>query len=282
MVRLRLLSILVLILGSRSSFADEEAPRLKFTKGETLTYRVEQTTLIEETIVNSKTNKPETTKLLTKLSLVKNWKVSEVDIKGIATLELSLGSMKLERQLPNGETDTFDSNQPDKENQQEMKRLIGTTLAELKLDSRGQLITVVKSQYGTPESFTSELPLKTVMPPKNVTEGESWNRKYTIKLDPPAGTGETYDTTQTYTMKAPINGFIVIGITTTVKEEPTQATDLMPLLPMMMQGDVYIHVPTGRYYGARLKTQKTIENHQGEGSRYTFINTITEDFVPRK
>ena len=275
------LGLMSLVVWCAASQA-EEAPRLKFAKGEVLKYRIEQTTSADEIIIDEKTNKPTPTKSSTKLSLIKVWTISEVDEKGIATLDLSLEWMKIERVLPNGEKDSFDSKDANEDNQAEMKRLVGPKLATLKMDTLGQLIEVKESKYGPASRFTAELPFKVTLPEKEAKEGIAWDRHFTIKLDPPAGTGETYATKQTYTMKAPTNGFTVININTTLKEPPMQANDLIPLLPMMLQGEVYFHAPTGRYFGARLKMEKTIENHLGEGTKYTYASTYVEDLIPKK
>jgi hypothetical protein len=50
----------------------------------------------------------------------------------------------------------------------------------------------------------------------------------------------------------------------------------------MPEGTLFFHAPSGRYYGARLKTEKELKNHQGEGSKYRFVSTYVEDLVPAK
>src|SRR5688572_11376325 len=83
--------------------------RFKFAKGETLTYTILQTTRATETLIDEKTGKPAETVLQTKHTVVRRWKVTDLDDKGIATLEMSIASMKWEQKLPNGESEVFDS-----------------------------------------------------------------------------------------------------------------------------------------------------------------------------
>ena len=127
-----------------------------------------------------------------------------------------------------------------------------------------------------------DLPFKIVLPESGPKEGQTWDRTFTIKLDPPQGTGETYEAIQKYTAKTPVNGYTTINLATTVKDMPSQASDQVPLLPMLMEGDVYFHETAGRYVAARLKIKKELLNHQGEGTKYLFESTYAEDLKVEK
>lgn len=272
----------MLICFISTTAAEEKPPRFRFTRGETLTYRVQQITSAIETIPNQKMNKVETTKNLTRLTLEKTWTVAEIDAQGRATLELRLSTMKLERELPNGETDVFDSAKGNDENATELKKLIGPVLAVIQIDDRGSLVEVKESKFGPASRYTADLPFKMVLPDKVVKQDENWKRDYAITLDPPAGTGESYASSQRYTLKPPTNGFVVVGVETTIKDPPAQSSDMIPLLPFLIQGDVYFDGSTGCYYAARMKTERTLTNHLGEGSKYVYVSTYAEDLVPKK
>jgi hypothetical protein len=281
----RTLSLAWIVAVATASLAAAQAqpPRFKFQKDQTLTYKVQQVTSATETLVDDKTKQPATTQTVNKLDLVKHWHVADVDAKGITTLELALVSMRMERKLPNqAEPDVFDSTQPDKLNQEEMARLIGKTLAVLRIDAQGRLVEVKESNVGPASRFVTDLPFKITLPDEAPKEGEAWERNYTIQLDPPHGTGEKYQATQKYQLKPAVKGFMVVGLTTAVKDPPTSGTEQVPLLPLIPQGDVYFHPETGLYYAARLKVQKELTNHQGEGSKYIFASTYAEDYVPPK
>ena len=130
--------------------------------------------------------------------------------------------------------------------------------------------------------FTIDLPFKILLPLSGLKEGLNWDRNFTIKLDPPQGTGETYEATQKYTVKAPVSGLTTIGVGTAIKEMPAQASDQIPLLPMLLEGDVYFHEDTGRYFAARLKLKKELLNHAGEGSKYVYESVYSEDLKAEK
>jgi hypothetical protein len=275
----RPLSLVVLIVFG--TVAAAEPPRFHFAKGETLSYHLVQTTNITETVPDEKTNKPVETAVATKVDLVRGWKVVDVDDKGVATVEMSIASMRWERKAGT-EEDVFDSAKPDDLNKKEMAKHVGPVLAVLRIDPRGAVVEVKESKAGPATRFAAEVPFKLVLPESEPKVGASWDRAYTIQLDPPLGTGEKYPAVQTYTCQEPKGGFLTVGLTTRVKDPPAQAADQIGLLPLTQEGVLYFHAPSGRYYGARCKVERELKNHQGEGSSYKFVSNYVEDFVPAK
>jgi len=267
-----------------------EPARFKFEKGQVLTYNVVQATKVNETIIDEKTNKPVEQEHITKHTVIRKWKVVDVDAKGVATLEMTIAAMKWQNKGPDGALE-FDSEKPEQgddpkkvsdDNKKEMSRWIGPVLAVIRIDSRGKLVEVKESKFGSPSRFATELPFKIVLPEAGPKEGQTWDRSFTIQLDPPQGTGEKYEAMQKYTAKAPVNGYLTIGISTALKAMPTQPSDQIPLLPMLMEGEVYFHEGNGRYYAARMKIKKELMNHQGDGSKYIFESTYAEDLKTDK
>lgn len=275
MNRLSIIAISIITIVSTTAAA--EPARFQFKKDDTLTYTIVQSTKAVETTIDEKTKAQVEQEHFTKHTVVRRWKVADVDPKGVATLEMSILSMKWERKLPNGEMDVFDSTKPDPNVKNELGNLIGPVVAVLRLDDAGKVVEVKESKFGPPSRFAIDLPFKIVLPPSGPVQGQTWDRGFTIKLDPPHGTGETYEATQKYTVKAPSNGLLVIGMSTTLKEPPTQAAEQIPLFPMLLEGDVYFHEATGKYSGARLKLKKELTNHAGEGSKYVYESTYAED-----
>jgi hypothetical protein len=271
----------VIGIATLTSVVRGEAPRFRFHKGETLTYHLVQTTKVIETVPDDKTNKPVESESTTKVDLIRKWRVTDVDAKGVATLELTIPAMRWERKAGK-EEDIFDSSNPDDLNKKEMARHVGPVLATLRIDAYGRLVEVKESKIGPAARFATELPFKLVLPDAEPKPGDVWDRSYTIQLDPPLGTGEKYQAVQTYTCQEPRSGLLTLNLTTDVKDAPAQAADQIPLLPLMPSGAVYFQVATGRYYAARLKIEKALKNHQGEGSSYRLVSTYVEDIVPEK
>jgi hypothetical protein len=145
----------------------------------------------------------------------------------------------------------------------------------------GRLVDVKESKIGSAERFAVDLPFKWTLPESAPKPGDSWEWGYTIQLDPPLGTGEKYPATQRYKCQEPTKGLLTATVGTEVKDMPA-AGEQIPLLPMMLEGTLYFHSATGRYYAARLKTEREVKNHQGEGSSYKYASTYVEDLVAEK
>jgi hypothetical protein len=279
LVMSRSLSLVVVVVVGASASA--EPPRFRFAKGETLAYHLVQTTNVTEMVTDEKTNKPVETTVATKADLVRNWKVVDVDDKGVATVEMSIASMRWERKS-GADEDIFDSSKPDNLNKMEMAKHVGPVLAVLRIDAQGKVAEVKESKVGPATRFSTDLPFKLILPDTEPKAGESWDRIYTIQLDPPLGTGEKYSATQRFTCQEPKGGFLTVNVATQIKDSPAQVADQIPLLPLTQEGLLYFHPATGRYYGARCKVERELKNHQGEGSTYKYVSTYVEDFVPAK
>ncbi len=266
---------------SASAFADTPM-RFRWQTGQVLNYQVQQTTTATETAPDDKNERLTTTTTTTKLTCVKRWQVLSVDAEGIATLQLSLTSLKVETTKPNGETVTLDSSKldPNHPDQKEMASFLSQPVAVLRVNSLGQVVEVKESKFGPASRFQADLPFKLVLPEMAVAQGKQWEREYDIKLEPPQGTGETFPAKQVYAHKGEVNQLILIGLTSTLKN-PVEGSELIPLLPFLMEGDLYFHAETGRYYAARLKSVREIVQHQGEGTKYVFQTVYVEDAIDK-
>src|ERR1700732_1444284 len=80
--------------------------RFHWQTGQVLVYRLDQVTTASEVVGGKKT---ETT---LKLNDLKRWQVLAVDPTGVATVQLSLGALRVETTTPTGEVLLFDSAHP--------------------------------------------------------------------------------------------------------------------------------------------------------------------------
>ena len=259
-----------------------EIPVFKFKKDQILIYKVVQTTQLSETILDEKTGKPIDQKSDTRHTVIRCWKITAVDEQGTATMAMTIKSMKWNRTTSMGDSETFDSDKVDNLNKQEMTKLIGPVLAVIRVSKSGKLVEVKESHAGTSSRFATDLPLKVMLPEQEVAEGFSWDRTFPIVLDPPHGTGEKYQAVQKFTILPPENGYLTIGAQTTIKDMPSQPSEQLPLLALLMEGKVYVHQKSGKFIAARLKIRKEIMNHQGEGTKCLFESSYTEDLMPEE
>ena len=280
MSRVMLLTVFAGLVLALPTFGQaNDAARFRWQKGQVLTYKVEQSTTVNEVAKNADTNAEERSLIVTKLRLIKRWQVSDVDANGIATLTMTITALRMETKRGEEMPEVFDSAKPDPdhpETQAEMVKYINQPLTTVRIDSVGKLIEVKESKFGSATRLEADLPFKLILPNTTLTANQAWERAYTITLD---RTGDKYEATQKYTCKGFNAGIAVIGVSTVVKEQPSVVGEQIPLLPFQPEGDLYFHTTTGRYIGARLKIQKELVNHQGEGSKYSFTSSYAEDAV---
>lgn len=251
----------------------QSGPALQFrwTKGQTLTYRVKHDTNVID-VANGTRGEA-----ISKLNVVKRWQVLDVDARNVATLQLTLIALRHEQKRANGETLLFDSSDlkaSTPELREQMAQHLGKTVASLRIDSMGRVVEVLQ---GVASRYESELPFVIVLPAAAPKEQLAWQRSFNVSLDPPFGAGEKYPATQTCQIKSIADGKAVIGLTTQFAKLPPSVADQIPLVPKQLDGQVVFDLQTGRLLRASLVVDKTLENHQGEGSNYRFQSQYSEE-----
>lgn len=255
------------------------APRFKWEAGKTLTYRVVQQTTVTETTLDEKTEKPRTGEAKTSLTLVRKWTVKDVDKQGVATLEMSISEMKNEFRQPDGSTSVTDSSKP--EDAKAMAAFLNKPIVTVRIDPQGKLVEVKEAKGSSAARLHAELPFRVVLPDAAAEAGATWERPFAVKLDPPHGTGESYDFVQKYTSKGTKDGLFIVGVDTALKAPPKAVSEQVPLVPMLWTGDVYFNTAAGKYHAARLKAKAELANHQGEGTKFVYESTYAEDAVEK-
>jgi hypothetical protein len=278
MVRGYLLTIAAGLLYVLAVAAQAGTGPFRWQEGQVLTYRVEHVTAASDVTRDG------TSDTKTRLNLMKRWQVLAVDGAGVATLQLSLVTLRLEATTPSGGALVFDSTDPEKSDphmREELGKFVSAPLALLRLDGQGRVVEVKESKHGPASRFESELPFVLALPPELPREGQTWERSYKITLEPPQGTGEHYDATQNYVCKSVADGAMTVALTTQIKNLPESALDRVPLLQMQPEGEAVFDAKAGRLRSARLHITKELAGHQGEGSSYRFESTYTEEYVER-
>lgn len=255
------------------------APRFKWEAGKVMTYRVVQQTLVRETTLDEKGEKPMTGESRTNLTLVRKWTVKDVDKAGVATLEMSISEMKNHIKQSDGSETITDSAKPD--DARLMAAFLNQPIVTVRMDARGQLIEVKEAKGGAASRLHAELPFRVVLPEAAAPANAAWERPFAIKLDPPHGTGENRDFVQKYTSKGEKDGLFIVGVDTALKTEPKSVAERVPLAPMLWTGDVYFNVAAGKYHAARLRARAELANHQGEGTKFVYESSYAEDCIDK-
>ncbi len=283
MVRILVVSMLTALVltglpraHAQSSPGGTSAPRWHWQKGEVLVYRSEQKTHVADTISNN------TSETSTKLQLTKRWEVLEVNDQGVAVLQLKLLALKMETKTPGGEMVFFDSANVSKSTEglrDKLNWFVGPVLAVLRVDGRGRVVEVKESNFGPASKYENELPFVGLLPETMPRQEQAWERHYKVTLAPPQGTGEQFAAVQRYRIKSGEGEAITIILNTELKTQPTILADRVPLLQVVPEGEWVFDCKNGRLLSAQLKIDRTLENHQGEGSSHHFRSTTVEQLV---
>jgi hypothetical protein len=266
---------LMLVVGARA----QGPVKYNWKKGQVLVYKVEQITTSTDEVAEAK----EETK--TKLNLTKHWQVVDVDSEGVATMELSLSSMRNETTTPKGDVLLFDSANLDK-TPEELRKVVegflNKTLAIIRIDRSGRVVEVKQAKQGGANTYEANPPFVAVVPQQPVQAGQFWDRDYNITLDPPKGTGEKFPAVQRYTCKQSTPTSVVLQIVTTLKKEPEAVADRVPLLQSLPEGEVDFDPQSGIMRSAHMKIDREVKGHQGEGSVYRLQSTYKEEYAGDK
>jgi hypothetical protein len=276
MRRTLLLSLVACALTLSTASAQGPAMKFRWQPGLTLSYKVAQATKAIEVTGNG------SSETKTKLNLVKQWKIQDVDSSGIATLHLTVISMRMEITPPSGDSLIFDSADPtmgDALLKTQMGKYVGQTIAILRMDEKGKVIEMKDSKFGPPARFESELPFQLVLPPEMAREGLAWNRTYQLKLDPPHGAGETYECVQAFRCKQMTPTSVLVSCQTTIPKLPDSAQEQVPLLQAQTEGEVVFDMENGRLDAAVIQVNKELKDHQGKDSSYRFQSVYRESYL---
>jgi hypothetical protein len=252
--------------------AQGPAWRFRWQPGQVLPYRVEQVTTVTEVVGGSKVE------MTAKLTVLKHWQVLEVDAQGVATLKLTLAAMRNEQTRPDGSVLLYDSANPDMSTpdfREQMAKYVGQPLAVLRVDGQGRVVEVKQGQVNR---FESDLPFLVALPAAAPAAGASWERAFKVTLEPPQGSGQ-YEAVQKYVCTKEDATAAVIALTTQFRTQPQTSQEQAPLLEKQPEGEVVFDVRAGRLHSARLRIDKTLQNHQGEGSSYRFVSSYTEQYA---
>jgi hypothetical protein len=276
MLRQGITTVLALLAAAPLAAAQPTAARLRWQTGQVLTYRVEQSTTITESVGDQKVESK------TQLAVVKRWQVLAVDNAGTATLQLSVTALRQEMTVPGGDPLVFDSANLDKSTPQlreQMAKYVNTPLAVLRVDGLGRVVEVKESKFGQASRYEAEPPFVGQLPADALKAGLAWERAYQITVEPPKGVGEKYDAVQKYACKSAADGAAVVALTTALKAPPAAAADQVPLLQMLPEGEVVYDLKAGRLRSATLHIDKEVKGAQGENSSYRLQSTYSEQYA---
>jgi len=257
------------------SLAAGQAPRFRWQAGQVLLYRTEHNTVASYVMGE---NKDETK---TRVQSIKRWQVLDVDNAGVATLQMSLQGLFFETTPPSGEPLVFDSAHLDQSTpalRKQYENYVGQPLVVIRIDSQGKVLEVKEARPGySAAKYESDPAFKLLLPNETLKTGLSWERTYSIVLEPPLGTGdEKYAAVQRYVCKEVAGNLATIELTTEMKTTPAAQEDQVPLWQMQPEGEIVFDMEAGRLQKVTLRIDKEAKQ---EGGSTHFQSIYTEQYI---
>ena len=270
----------LLALAFWTSTATAEEPlrlRFAFAANQAFTYRVVQSTSVEEITLDENTKRLIAVGTSTKLSITKKWLVKEVDPSSVATLEMTTTSLKQETNQTVGTgkpvVNVLDSSLPD---DAKAMTFLNKPILTVKIDPQGQLVEVKSDLPGAAARLAADLPFKLQFPAEAVTVNGVWEQPFELKLPPPLGTGEKFGLVRKAIYRGEKDGVSVLAVETALKQPLAEKALLPGIAPMLWTGDVFFHAKTGTYRGSKLSIRQSVANHQGDGTKFAYASEYAE------
>jgi hypothetical protein len=272
----RTVAVIALLLPAVALAADDP-PAFVWKVDDALTYRVSQTTTVDELTVDEGAKKPTAVKTVTTLTSTKKWTVKGVNKDGSATLELTVTALKQEV------TQTVGDKKPvsrviDSADAEDAKGMpfLGKPVLTATVDVTGKVTEAKSDSKVAAERLEAEPPFRLVWPAKLPAVNGTWERAFAVTLPPPLGTGEKFDATQTFTYRGRKDEYAVVGVKTALKEDLSDPALVPAVAPVLWEGDLFFNTKTGRYHGAKLTAKQEVANHRGDGTKFTYASEYTE------
>lgn len=243
--------------------------RFEWKADDVYKFRVQHETTVAETLPGKPTNVTST-----KLTLARTWTVTSVSTDGSAMMSLTITAMRQEIARTGEETLVIDSST--REGAQAMSDYLNKPILTAKVDPRGRVSDVRAVVNDAAARLQAELPFRIELPETAIADVAKWERPFTIRLDPPVGTGEIHEAIQTYSIEKREAARTLVKVSTSLKTPPKEVAELQPLLPWLWEGTITLEPAAKKYLGAKLKVSREYPNHQGVGSKFAFSSTFEE------
>lgn len=248
---------------------------LQFKTGQTNVFRVEQESIVTDTLGNS------TSVVKNRTSVTKEWKVVEVENGLIATMEMRVIQLDVETTRPNGEILKYNSASPDGPLKESLSPLVGPVVAKIKVDSLGRVIQVIDAKFGNASRFDAEPPFGAILHSQIPLKGQQWIRDYQLILEPPAGTGEKIAMRQEYKVKEIDGALVTISVQTTPAKPFTNGLEESALAQMLPSGVVVFDLDKKITVRTEMTIDREINNTAGPGSKCHFKGSYRETLIDK-
>lgn len=218
-----------------------------------------------------------------KLGQLREWHVITVDKLGVATMELTVLKMNLERTDADGKKLVFDSSsQKDSDEQiwKQLSKAVGKPILRVQMAANG----VLKDSKNLNEvkSVFQELPFQITVPDEYPRTGLKWQREFAISAEAMLGKSDAFKALQVCEVEQATEDRMVVKSTTQFEKPPTDVSAKIALAQFAPVGKVTLDLRRGLMLESDMSVRMEAPEFDGPGTNYLYTSRSLERLVDKR
>jgi hypothetical protein len=218
-----------------------------------------------------------------KLGQLREWHVVGVDKLGVATLELTVLRMGMERTDPDGKKLLYDSGSKETSDEQLWKQLskaVGKPILRVQMAANG--VVKESKNLGEVKSVFQELPFQITVPDEYPRVGLKWQREFAISAEAMLGKGDAYKALQVCEVATVNDERMLVRATTKFEKPPTDVGAKIALAQFAPTGTVTLDLRGGVMLESDMSVRAEAADFDGPGTNYIYSSRCVEKLVDKR
>jgi hypothetical protein len=220
---------------------------------------------------------------VSKLGQIREWHVVGVDKLGVATMELTVLKMSMERTDPDGKKLAFDSTSEKDSDEQLWKQLskaVGKPIMRVQMAANG----VVKDSknLGETKALFQELPFQVTVPDEYPREGLKWQREFPIAAETILGKGEALQAVQICRVEKIEDDRMTVASAAKLAKPASDATAKIALAQFLPTGKVTLDLRRGVMVHSDMNVREEVPEFDGPGTHYSYTSRSVEKLLDKR
>ena len=218
-----------------------------------------------------------------KLGQLREWHVLAVDKLGVATMELSVLRMSLERTDPDGKKLLFDSASKETSDEQLWKQLskaVGKPILRVQMAANG--VVKESKNLGEVKSVFQELPFQITVPDEYPRVGLKWQREFAISAEAMLGKGDAFKALQVCSVDKVTDDRMVVRSATRLEKAPADVSAKIALAQFTPTGTVTLDLRRGVMQESDMSVRAEAADFDGPGTNYVYVSRCIEKLIDKR
>jgi hypothetical protein len=247
--------------------------RYRFQPGETLRWKVIQRVEMTTTVSGT------TQTVSTVAQSVKAWRIQNVGEDGTVTFQNSVESVDLRHKF-SGVQEVHYNSQTDKKPPhgfEDAARRVGVPLAQVTMDSRGQIQSRLRNPKVKAAAEENEGPMTVPLPAEAVAVGQTWSLPSELALPLAGGTVKKIKTMQKFKLAGVERGVATIELSTLILTPIHDPSIEVQLIQRDSSSTIRFDIEAGRLVGQQVDIDKRVVGFRGEASSLHYLGRVNEE-----